>query len=109
MVLLLAIQSLVRRSTVQSFTPLAVYEILHPERKKVFGPASGTPESRPRSAERVTIELTITTMAISDEVTTERMTIAPLLNDYCVAVTIIVFGNGRGDHYAMNGYCGVTD
>jgi hypothetical protein len=57
----------------------------------------------------VTIELTITTMAISDEVTTERMTIAPILNDYCVAVTIIVIGNGRGDDYAMNGYCGVTD
>ena len=57
----------------------------------------------------MTIELTITTMAISDEVTTERMTIALLLNDYCVAVTIIVIGNGRSDDCAMNGYCGVTD
>jgi len=37
------------------------------------------------------------------------MTIPVLLNDYCVAVTIIVIGNGRGDDYAMNGYRGVTD
>jgi hypothetical protein len=43
MVFLLAMQSLVRRSTVQSFTPLAVYEILHPERKKFLGLFRGPP------------------------------------------------------------------
>jgi hypothetical protein len=68
MVFWFAMQSLAGRSTVQYFTP-DCREILHPEPKNVL--AVFDPESMPRLARLVTIELTITTMAISDEVTTE--------------------------------------